>query len=75
MPNVGILEAGASASIEITGRLTATLNGLTRAQFKAVSFGSQESTLAMVNTTFYYCIEVGGIKGGSRILSAFVGRP
>lgn len=58
VPNVGILEPGASAPVSITGRLNATISGPTSAQFKAESLQSAKFALAMVNTTFYYCEEV-----------------
>ena len=58
MPNVGILEPGASTTVSITGNLNATISGPTSAQFKAESLQSGKFALAMVNTTFYYCEEV-----------------
>lgn len=58
VPNVGILDPGATATVFIKGELTSDLNGLTRAQFKAVSLQSGDFALAMVNTTFYYCEQV-----------------
>lgn len=58
VPDVGILEEGGSATVSITGKLFSNLNGLTKAQFKAESRMSGNFALAMVNTTFYYCVEV-----------------
>lgn len=55
VPEVGILDEGGSAAVAITGDLNSNLNGLTRAQFRAVSLKSGHSSVAMVNTTFYFC--------------------
>eukprot|EP00903_Cladosiphon_okamuranus_P009052 g8654.t1 len=69
VPNVGILEPGASATVSITGNLNATISGPTAAQFKAESLQSGRFALAIVNTTFYYCEEGEYYHGNDHDLS------